>query len=972
MPAFRTERMQNPFTPPERGPIPPSETYAFSEDLWKRMVHITRTQLDQTVKQRSFFSLNSLVSKSVDTIRKSLPIRIGDDPDIEKHIEYILQHEDLHQIENSSYYTTGQVLKYEKILIAMTEDNSDDYLLPSEVVEKCIAELTKYDDKGNITEQLSDEQVKAVKVATLYPNRVTIIEGAPGTGKSHAMRVLVNAYTAMGYDVVGTAIAYTAAQNLAKAAGIKGPQDALSNIVSKLESVVGDQGIDFFRKPTVIIVDEAGMADTLTTAKLLWFTKMNSANVKIIITGDSKQLAPVQAGNALELMVDKSPNVVRLSEIRRQNQISHRYFVDLLSQRITGRALYCLEQQESLHWCDNRQHLRQKVVQDYLSYVYNNPNKTSLVLTIENKDVQEINREVRQIYRKLGWIHGEEITVNATDKSSPAKPMPFARGDQLVIRENDKDLLVYKKKDYNSKNPDDWEVNEEIQGVFNRNTGVVADILRNDKGERQLVINLYGDKPGSWAGVVVLNTNTFKPKDIKYSGFPVVHNFGMTVYSSQGQTVDQTFVIHSNNMNSRLIFVAASRHRDGCDYYIDKTEVAAWIDKNRNKIKPKNFVKRERLIKFGQEHPEIDVTTDRYTNSEMLRALAFIWQKESPNQTVHMFMKELLYGKQNVNMQHLLKLTWDAKDKDGEPIPIMDLCPARLEPRKPVIDVKALLDREEVQEEAFIGPTKVERNNMNDKPEMELKEFMGQRAKNPFAKRNYSDIDVPNPMSDIKVEERKVMLSATENVLQTNPMIKEIPFIERLNKGLGVLDDKGNIVFDNEDSTVRDVKLDESLSLGLKEIFWGTGRYSEPRVFARNENDEIVSRYRLDGTCVAGDGYPPMLISEHGDEKSTILIVPGVKEAMLALQSFSEKFKDDKSKIPHIIWAAKDCDWAPISDYLREHQGKVIIARSKIDDRQIEWAQKLCKVLQTVYNIGVNIQPEIPQNNLKKTSKIKP
>ncbi len=971
MPSLIPKARHDPFEPEPLRDIPVSEDFRHGEDSWKRIVHISRTELDATVGRKAFFTLGSLADTVVRKIRKELSHNIGDDPRIEDFAKEILNQLDVVQVEESNYMTTRRMLNWEKVLIAMTKDETTDHVLPEEVVEEAIRSLIKKDADGNIIEQMTEEQIRAVHACTLFPNRTAIVEGAPGAGKSHTMRAINRAFTAMGYDVIGTAIAYTAAQNLAKSAGIKGDQQALSNYVAMLENTVGNQGIDLFRKKTVMIVDEGGMVDTLTMAKLLWYTKLNHAGVKIIVTGDSLQLNPVAAGNALELMVDRSPNVVRISKIRRQRQESHREFVELLSQRVSGRALYCLEQQESLHWCANKKDLIRKVVQDYLTFLYNNPGKTSIIMTTENKDVQAINEEIRRAYKELGWIKGEEIYVNATDTSSPPVITPFAIGDQVVIRSNDKTALVYKRQNPMPEKMEDWEVDDDAQGIFNRYTGCISGVRRNSKGERLIVVDLYGEEPGTWTGTVCLNTASFKA--FKKQGFPVVHNFGSTIYSAQGQTVDQAFLIHScRTLNSRLALVGASRHRDGLDVYLDETEISAYIDnKDRDKKKPKKFIRQEQSLKYGDSPPEIPVTRDRYTKSDMLHAVANVWSKENANQTVNMLIKDLHYGKQQINVKHLLKLTWDAVSKETKKaIPVLDFCKARLEKRTPVVDVETLLKRAEVKEAPLVGPTKVERHNLGDTPDMELLDVFTNKPANPFAaKRKHEDLDIENPTSHVSTTERRVYLKAPEEILLNNPEVTEVPFIESIDKGLGYIDEQGKLVFDNDDSTVKNSQIREETIQNLKHEFWEVGRYSEPRIIATDSEGLVVSRYRIDGTCVSGDGYPPMLISEHGDEKSNILIVPGVKEALVALQSFSDKYKDDKVKIPHFIWAAKDCDWKPLSEFLRVHEGKIIIVRSKIDERQVEWANKLNSLLRNTYKVDVSVQPPIPMDYKSKTTK---
>lgn len=127
--------------------------------------------------------------------------------------------------------------------------------------------------------------------------RVQLAIAPAGAGKTTAMRALTAAWTAGGGDVVGLAPSATAATVLGEA--IAARTDTMAKLLWHLDhdpehlpAWAGRIG------PTsLVVVDEAGMADTLSLDRLIEFVTTRGGSVRLV--GDDQQLSAVGAGGVL-------------------------------------------------------------------------------------------------------------------------------------------------------------------------------------------------------------------------------------------------------------------------------------------------------------------------------------------------------------------------------------------------------------------------------------------------------------------------------------------------------------------------------------------------------------------------------------------------------------------------------------------------------------------------------------------------
>jgi exodeoxyribonuclease V alpha subunit len=164
---------------------------------------------------------------------------------------------------------------------------------------------------------LSDEQKNAVILAA--SERVVILTGGPGVGKSHTTRAIVEFWEAMGKRVVLASPTGRAARRLSELS-----QRQACTLHRLLEY---DPRSGYFQRDETrpisadcIVIDEFSMADLFLVHALM---KAVSIHAQLLMVGDVDQLPSVGPGAVLrELIASEQVPVVRLTEVWRQAQSS--------------------------------------------------------------------------------------------------------------------------------------------------------------------------------------------------------------------------------------------------------------------------------------------------------------------------------------------------------------------------------------------------------------------------------------------------------------------------------------------------------------------------------------------------------------------------------------------------------------------------------------------------------------------------
>ncbi len=165
--------------------------------------------------------------------------------------------------------------------------------------------------------ELTERQREAVQMA--YNNKVCILTGGPGTGKSTSIRALLMLLRTRKIDVAMAAPTGRAAKRLTEATGMQA-----KTLHRLLEYAPHDNSYqrneDNPLPHQFVIVDEFSMVDILLFYHLL---KALPREAHLLLVGDADQLPSVGPGNALrDLLRSESLPTVRLTDLFRQAQQS--------------------------------------------------------------------------------------------------------------------------------------------------------------------------------------------------------------------------------------------------------------------------------------------------------------------------------------------------------------------------------------------------------------------------------------------------------------------------------------------------------------------------------------------------------------------------------------------------------------------------------------------------------------------------
>ena len=163
----------------------------------------------------------------------------------------------------------------------------------------------------------SDNQKLAIEASII--NKVLVITGGPGVGKTTVINAIIRTYKKAGYRVLLAAPTGRAAKRMSEATGFKSKTiHRLLEFSPKTGSFIRND--DNPLEGDLIVIDETSMVDTIL---MHHFLKAIPMHANLILVGDVDQLPSVGAGNVLKDIIDSGcVPTVKLTEIFRQAKSS--------------------------------------------------------------------------------------------------------------------------------------------------------------------------------------------------------------------------------------------------------------------------------------------------------------------------------------------------------------------------------------------------------------------------------------------------------------------------------------------------------------------------------------------------------------------------------------------------------------------------------------------------------------------------
>jgi AAA domain len=210
----------------------------------------------------------------------------------------------VYTVAGADLYTSQRILDAELRLLTAARQRGGASADPTAV------DLALLEMAANTT-ALDPGQASLVRQMCTSGARLQLAIASAGAGKTTAMRALTLAWTQDGG--IGLAPSAAAAAVLGEQTGI--PADTLAKLTWSLRHGDLPDWAAAVGPSTLIIIDEAGMADTLTLDAAVQFAIDRGASVRLI--GDDQQLAAIGAGGVLRDIKHTHGAALHLTELHR-------------------------------------------------------------------------------------------------------------------------------------------------------------------------------------------------------------------------------------------------------------------------------------------------------------------------------------------------------------------------------------------------------------------------------------------------------------------------------------------------------------------------------------------------------------------------------------------------------------------------------------------------------------------------------
>ena len=411
---------------------------------------------------------------------------------------------------------------------------------------------------------LSAEQKKIVMHIGLSADRVIVIEGDAGTGKTDTLRV-----TIPGIDQPGVMLAPSAdaSRGELRSKGFS-QADTLAKFLQNREFQEEARG-------GFIFVDEATLAGFADIDRL--FKLAGDLNARVILQGDRKQHGSVARGNLLPVLEEfAGVPVARLKEIWRQTNPEYKEAVAKLAK---GDMIGGLNELASLGWVKQTES-HEPLVDAYMAAL--DENKSVAVVAPTHFEGDEITAAIRACLKDRGVLTDER-------EFDQLKPVNWTEAERA---------------DLNRYDGSEWLRFHRNSGTFKAGQRVrMADWKEGDCFKSAGDFAVYSpDKIGIAAGDRIRMTAGGKTKDGKHkfdnasiyevAGFTgrgdirlvngwiiakefshFTHAYCTTSHASQSKTVDRVLVAMGSEslpaIDARQFYVSVSRGRESATVFSD-------------------------------------------------------------------------------------------------------------------------------------------------------------------------------------------------------------------------------------------------------------------------------------------------------------------------------------------------------------------------------------------------------------------
>lgn len=438
---------------------------------------------------------------------------------------------------------------------------------------------------------LAEQQAAAVSHILTTGNRLSIVRGAAGTGKTTLMTEAVKHIENAGKKITVIAPTAQASRSVLKNEGFKDAE----TVAKFLQDITLQEKIN----NQVLWVDEAGLIGTKDMASLLDIATRQ--NARIILGGDTRQHSSVVRGDALRILgtVAKIP-AAEVTKIYRQKDEIYKAAVEELSRGHIQKAFEKLNSLEAIKTVDAL-NPNDRLVEDYLDAT--KKGKTALVISPTHEQGEAVSNAIRNRLQESGRLSKKEANIKKLSNKNwteaqksdrfmykPGQVIQFnqnckgiKRGSVFTIKKNDNGKIMLVDKNGGTlelpakveKHLDIYETSEmklaKGDAVRITKNGFDVNGKRIDNGTSLTVAAI--DKKGN---LILENKKGKNNYEVDKDFGHITHDYCITSHASQGKTFDEVFIAQPSSTftatDLKQFYVSVSRGREKVHIYTDDKE----------------------------------------------------------------------------------------------------------------------------------------------------------------------------------------------------------------------------------------------------------------------------------------------------------------------------------------------------------------------------------------------------------------
>jgi conjugative relaxase-like TrwC/TraI family protein len=250
---------------------------------------------------------------------------------------------------------------------------------------------------------LDCDQAEAVRALLASRSAVTVLQGDAGTGKTRSLRTVVEGIEQTGQKVFGCAPTAGAADVLRR---------ELTPAADTIQHLLANEALQREIRGCTLLIDEAGLLSVRQLRDLCRLAARHGH--RLLLVGDTKQHASVEAGDALRCLQDYSRvPVVNLQRIRRQIDPRFREAVACLARGDAVGAFSRFDALGAVRELPSEAALHAAAADDYVRTLQSG--KTCLAISPVWSEIKTFGEAVRQRLRANGALSGPDRVLSTVE-----------------------------------------------------------------------------------------------------------------------------------------------------------------------------------------------------------------------------------------------------------------------------------------------------------------------------------------------------------------------------------------------------------------------------------------------------------------------------------------------------------------------------------------------------------------------------